>query len=73
MVEKKYDVMICGDFNAKITGYLCTVSNKGGEEIRNITEMGKLKILNDTKTPTRREANEGKIVSSIIDFTLMSE
>ena len=68
MIEKKYDVMICGDFNAKITGYLCTVSNKGGEELLNIAEMGKLKIINDSMTPTRREAKEGIIVS-IIDFT----
>ena len=57
------------DFNAEITGYLCTVSNKGGEELQNIAEMGKLKIINDTTTPTRREAKEGIIVSSIIDFT----
>ena len=29
--------------------------------------------MNDSKTPTRREAKEGNIVSSIIDFTLLSE
>lgn len=51
-VSDKYEIILCRDLNAKITGYLFTVSIRGRKELINIVKMGKLKIINDTFTPT---------------------
>ena len=53
-METKFLVM-CGDFNAKISGYRCNVSNTGGEEILRIADMEGLEIANNKLELTRRE------------------
>ena len=38
-----------------------------------IKDLGELKILNSRSDPTRREHKQGRIILSILDFTLVSE
>ena len=53
--NEEKQIIICGDFNAKISGYDCRVSNLGGEELKRIAALADLKIANSKEEPTRRE------------------
>ena len=61
-LPNKKRMIICGDFNAKISGYLCSIGNLGGEELERIVNIAGLRMLNSKDQPTRREHKKDKII-----------
>ena len=52
---ESYDIIIGGDFNAKLKGYKSRNSNHGGKQIEVLMELAGLKLINNAGVATRRE------------------
>ena len=64
---------MCGDFNARVTGYECKVSNKGGDLLNSVKIWHRWKLKMIGIFWQERNWNKTGLQKYILDFTIVSD